>query len=425
VAYTNVVDGTSTTVSPATPGMQLDLRYRTTKRRAALGVPVRFAVCANATVAGDTGFVKLVDSAGADKIVVPITKSGEQWYVVDGYLPATNAKYDIQAGGNLTGSLTYLASSLFELMDYGPNVGTVAQSIGTLGLTADGTVVTGSGVTGTLSQTIAAITTTATGTVDVQGTLSQTIANLSISAAGTVTGSWTLDATSGKGTPLTQTEAQSLLSAAGVSSPSVTSLWKFGTPASGNVSDTIGAITLTESGAHNYQTSVTGWSIKSLQTTAGTAGLLENTAGVSNVSANSYTMFLLAKTGSVAATRSLMRLGAGFDSDACIELTTTPRAQVGHGGTSSRTTGGSDPTAAVRWWVLRVGTDVDAFTAQEKILGGTKGCSGTRVTFGGDNVQTWFPNTTDYMLAFITPVAMTDAQIKSALQSLGETVPWT
>lgn len=240
---------------------------------------------------------------------------------------------------------------------------------------------------------------------------------------------WTLDATSGLGTPLTEAEVEAMLASANVVAPNVTSLWKFGTPASGNIADTIGAVTLTASGTLAYQQTVAGWTLKSAKTSAGVAGLMENAAGVANVNANVYTLFLLAKTSTVATeTRSLCRMGENFDGDACLELSLAQRLLVGPGGTPVRYTSGAanDPTGAVRWFVIRVGaSSIDGFTSQEKIISGAKACSGTKLSFGGDNTQTYFPNTTDYMLAFITPVALTNTEIKASLSALGETPVFT
>lgn len=160
MAYVNIVDS-STSVSGASAGVQLDLSYCTTKSRSTLGVPVRLCVCAEASVAADTGAVKLVDSASADKLIVPINQLGEQWYVVDGYLPDGADKYDMLAGGNLTGSLKVYAWSLFQLMDTGPNAGVLASGIGNVTIAATGT----HDRAGDLAATIAPITISADGTV--------------------------------------------------------------------------------------------------------------------------------------------------------------------------------------------------------------------------------------------------------------------
>jgi hypothetical protein len=145
VAFLNYHDDTSTTVSANTPGKTLDLRNRTTLSRS--GVPVRLKVFATSSVAGDTGVFKIVDENGADMVVVAITGGGSSnldthgaWYVADGELPATLAKYDPHYGGNTLGTLYVKDFCLYELAQIGPPEGELAASIGEFALSATGTV---------------------------------------------------------------------------------------------------------------------------------------------------------------------------------------------------------------------------------------------------------------------------------------------
>jgi hypothetical protein len=261
------------------------------------------------------------------------------------------------------------------------------------------------------------------------GTLEQSIGTFTLLAEGEVSSTWTVDATSGIGTPLTEAEAEAVLSASAVAAPNVTSLWRFGSPASGNVPDVVGARTLTASGTWAYQQAVTGWAIQSMRSTAGTAARALNTT-FGNVNANSYVVFLLAAhLSSITSTRTLWRFGNTFDDDACVEYTSSGsnRIQVGEGD-GTRTSGTNDPTGAARWHVLRIddtANTVDLFDDQEKIVGGSQACNGTELCFGGDNNQTWFPGSTDYMLAFVHAGTMTNAEIKAALTQLGHSPAWT
>jgi len=136
LATKNLIDDTSTTVSAATPGAELDLRYRTTLTRAAWGVPVRFWVYAASSVANDTGVVQILDSAGSAKLTIPITGTTARWYVTDGYLPATDAKYDPHRGGNTTGTLDVYAFTVLEYADISTGV-TITKSGGTAGAWGD------------------------------------------------------------------------------------------------------------------------------------------------------------------------------------------------------------------------------------------------------------------------------------------------
>jgi hypothetical protein len=136
MAYTNIVDGTSTAPSSSTPGYTLDMRHRTTMSRSSLGVPVLMKVTATAT-AGDTGAVKLLDSSGAAVLTCLCNEGGTANYAVSGYLPATIAKYDLVAGGNLSGSLTILSVNVLEYDAAAETIsGVAAISLGSLTLAA-------------------------------------------------------------------------------------------------------------------------------------------------------------------------------------------------------------------------------------------------------------------------------------------------
>jgi len=138
--FKNLVDDTSTTVSASTPGAELDLRQHTTLSRASLGVPVRLWVFAESTVANDTGAVIIVDDAGATKLAVPITGTTAKWYAVDGWLPATDAKYDAHYGGNTLGTLKVYQFTLEPFGLLGANEGVLGASIGLITSTAPGVV---------------------------------------------------------------------------------------------------------------------------------------------------------------------------------------------------------------------------------------------------------------------------------------------
>lgn len=146
MAHKNPIDDSSTTVSANTPGRTIDLCNWAPLTRA--GVPCRLKVWATNTTAGDTSTVILLDSTGATKIACTITggagsnlDTNGAWYVSDGLLPATLDKYDIQYGGNTTGTLYVKDWSLYPLFDVSPNEGTLSQTVSWFSLSATGTVV--------------------------------------------------------------------------------------------------------------------------------------------------------------------------------------------------------------------------------------------------------------------------------------------
>lgn len=189
MAFKNIIDDTSTTVSANTPGVYLDLRYRTTLARASLGVPVRLWVYASSTVANDTGTVQILDSASAPQLTVPITGTTAKWYATDGYLPAADAKYDAVYGGNTLGTLSVLAFSLHEFADISPLEGVLAASIGEFTLAA-----TGAGAAGSLAQSIGEFALTATGATVSDPPTYQALGT-SQGGTGTATPAWPTHAT--------------------------------------------------------------------------------------------------------------------------------------------------------------------------------------------------------------------------------------
>lgn len=235
------------------------------------------------------------------------------------------------------------------------------------------------------------------------------------------------DATSNVYAPETIPEWTAALGVAGIATGTPSNLYLL-QEASGNAADAIGSKTLTAAGTLSYQQSVSGWSRKSIRTATGVAGTLKNTT-FGNVNATSHLLLLYALNGTVASTRTVARMGDVFDDDATIEVTSTPRVQVGEGD-ASRSVGTASPVGAVRPYVLRINDTsnlVDAFTDQEKIVGGAQACNGTELCIGGDNGQTWMPNDCDYLYCAVFSGAaaeLSDDDVRSLLQTLGWTVLW-
>lgn len=108
--YKNILDGTSTTVTAATPGWYVQNQYCNTLSRT--GVPCVFAVWASATLNG--GLVQLTD--GTNTLTTGnVTTAG--WYTVAGTIPAAAAtKYDVHAKGDAGGGA--ITVSAFALLEY-------------------------------------------------------------------------------------------------------------------------------------------------------------------------------------------------------------------------------------------------------------------------------------------------------------------
>lgn len=185
--FKNVVDDTSTANTAASPGWTVDLRNHTTHRLRSQGVPVRFKVCVNSTAGNDTGAIKLVDETGAAVLTCLVnnpaatTSAIGDWYWVDGYVPATLAKYDVHYGGNTLGTLTPLSASLYEIdWTTDPVTGSASLTLGTM------TVEAYVPFSGDLSSTLDAMTISAAGAVEITGAASPTLDAMTVASTGTV-----------------------------------------------------------------------------------------------------------------------------------------------------------------------------------------------------------------------------------------------
>lgn len=112
----NVVDTSVTTVSGASPGFTVDLRYRSTVRRASLGVPCRMRAYHKGNAGTVVGNVLLKDSTGATLATCTTSSTTAAW--TDSglfYMPATLAKYDLQLNQTNIGTHTLYAASIYQM----------------------------------------------------------------------------------------------------------------------------------------------------------------------------------------------------------------------------------------------------------------------------------------------------------------------
>lgn len=234
---------------------------------------------------------------------------------------------------------------------------------------------------------------------------------------------WTIDATSNKATPANLAEMNSLLTSAGIAGASVEALYLFGAPASGNVADSSGnSKTLTAAGTLAYQQTVTGWTARSIRTTAGSAGHLSN-ATFGNANASDCTVILYALVASASTFRALMHIGGDFDASVCFELNSSPALLLGRGNGAGRQAGAFDPTGSVRPFVLTsdAGVSANGYTNQEEIVPGSpaNGASGTELKFGGDGTDSWQPAGTDYVWGCRLSKALSSVEVAALLASAG------
>lgn len=234
----------------------------------------------------------------------------------------------------------------------------------------------------------------------------------------------TQDSTSLIYTPANSFEWLLTMAAAGIALPGPTNLWLC-QEASGNLADTIGTAPLTQTGAgHLYQQAVTGWSRLAATTVDGTSGqkwINTTTAPNPNTTSTLWFGYFRFPAVAPAANRDVVANAGALDS----RFTSGGKIQIINGAT---TTGTANPLGGVHPWLVKhdnTNLQFTGYTDQEKIAG-TYAVMGSNPSYmaGG---QTALAGDFGYMyLAEFSGASaeMTDAQIKTLLQTLGWTIAW-
>lgn len=350
-----------------------------------------------------------------------------------------------------SGDVAYTAPSL---LNAAPTAG-FAFSVNNLIVTltdqshdADGTIITwfwnfGDGTTSIVQNPVKTyavagpytITLTVTDDKGIQASFSR-----SVTAVGGA--AWTIDATKNVPIPQTLTEMNALLTSIGVASGGPTHAWLVGAAAAAPITDIIasgGAKNLADAtaggpAAATFLATRAGWSSKFTRFTGGASGARFANATFANVNANPYLMIMRAGIDAANVTKTVQAMGDTFDDMAAVEITTTPRVQLGEGAGASRKLGASDPIGGLDVCTFALLIEPATwnacvvYTSQEKLSapGGGALANGTTYNLGGDNVQTWFPPTMDVLDAWIFEGAAarkTVTEIRAIIGALENTTP--
>ncbi len=230
----------------------------------------------------------------------------------------------------------------------------------------------------------------------------------------------TQDAGSGKFCPADAGEWDITLAAAGVVSGGPSSLW-LGQEASGDFNDAIGSNDLTAIGPPDYQQTVGGWARKGWGYASESGVILGRTA-------NSVTGSVLAlcyfTTGAPVSPRGII-----FCRYYTLSVNSTPVLELARYPATEEGQGANNPTSTVRPLIVKI--DVTAMTAkfytdQEKVTNGAAWVpANSELDFGG-TINGVPPNLKFlYNAQFLGSAAeISDADVKSILQTLGWTVAW-
>lgn len=233
----------------------------------------------------------------------------------------------------------------------------------------------------------------------------------------------TIDATSSKYMPQNAAEWTALMAAAGLATGNPSSTWLF-QQAAGNTADTIGAVTLTPLNWTLFQQAVAGWTAKCIRGVDATANSSHtNTTTAPNASLTSTLVLAYCDIPAApAAIRDVLCMGNNTD----VRFNTNGKLRLVAGASADLV---NVAASTVQPLILRVNltaSTVSVFTTQEKFAGTFVAPQNTiRVSFGG--IFSPVPAIGYLYGAQFTGAAaeLTDAQVKTLLQTLNWTIPWT
>lgn len=238
------------------------------------------------------------------------------------------------------------------------------------------------------------------------------------------------DATSGIYVPASSTEWTTFIAAAGLSISVPDSLWLC-QEASGNLADSIGALSLTAGGTPGYQASVTGWTRKAVTSADGsTSAFLRAAASGPNPSTtSSLWVWLVEYASTPAANRVVFGLATTSTAEcyASILSTNVPRIRVAGVNTNGAAAASG---AGVKPWAIildRAGSRANLYTPNEAVTGTYSGALTDSAKGYGDLVTTTAGASVVYgfMMSGAKAEAATNGVIKACLQAMGFTIPWS
>lgn len=234
---------------------------------------------------------------------------------------------------------------------------------------------------------------------------------------------WTIDASSGKGTPSDATEWTALQTAHSLVLGAPDRLWLL-QDASGNLAAAIGGKTLTVTGTPLYQQSETGWARKFISSNTGAAAANRNASNGTMIAATT-SVLLLAYARIYQPVNAHQRMCYGTSSGNAFEAP-AGSANIRYRTGGSAANGSTSHVGQVRPYALLHDTSgsgrMALFSNIEKVSPAYAARSETSVTFtfsatGDATINTAFGYAAAWEGAAVDGI--TDAQIKAVLQALG------
>jgi hypothetical protein len=238
---------------------------------------------------------------------------------------------------------------------------------------------------------------------------------------------WDVDATSGIAVPSSTSQWDAFIAAnsLAISAPDSIYLCQ---EAAGNLADSAGAFPLTASGTVGYRAAAAGWSRVGVSTTNGMLGrFLTTDAALPDISTTSMMTLFFAVASAASSNKVICRFGT--TAAALLINSTTPNRFRVVSNAGSAVSAAFDPSGAVRPYVLReradLATTVGA-TDQEKLTPAHGLVTGKKFVLGDDAAAA---ASAVYVYAVrwdgAKANAFSDAVLKSTLQAMGCTIPWS
>jgi hypothetical protein len=309
------------------------------------------------------------------------------FYYEDGYIPATDAKYDVHYGGNTLGTMTLYGFKLYELS-----------------------------------------------TVALTGSMSASIGTIALSAEGEVTSTWTIDATSNIACPADSTEWAAFISYHALSVAVPDHLWLCD-EASGDLADSIGSLTLADTGSPQYAQTATGWTRTGVGFTDGSTMMFSAGSGLGPNATTTSSLwaadiYIRTEPAALRIVGGATRINSGSDSVRSYISPSGGTARLGITVDGVSANGSSDhTTGSTQAWVLKydhTNSAVCAYSSLEKRTGtytaGANVADGEKGYGGNGTVDSV------YLYAFAYEGAdaeISDADIKALQEARGHTIPWS
>jgi hypothetical protein len=236
---------------------------------------------------------------------------------------------------------------------------------------------------------------------------------------------YSVDATSGQAVPATSAEWTAFIARKGLTISAPTHLYLC-QEASGNLADSIGALTLTASATPLYQQAVTGWTRKGVGFNGGTAQHFGNTGYPNAATSSTFVMMYLdGLTAAPLSGGTLLTHGTNITAIGVSQVATSGKARYRNGGTIVDTTAAVTATPIAFLHNIATST-ARLYTNAQKLSPAYAAAAGTNLYVGAQSGASILTGTLYYLAIWSgTDGEVSDAQVLALHTALGWSPSWT